>query len=199
MSLPPAVDVSRETSDRIDTYLALLERWNQRINLVGPLPVSQWRARHVEDSLQLLGLVPQDDLPLIDLGSGGGLPGLILAAALTRPVHLVESDQRKSAFLREAAREMGLAHVTVHAQRIEAAALPPAGALTARALASLAQLLPHAHRLLAPGGVAIFPKGRNAELELTAAAPGWHMSVERFGSRTDAEATIFRIRDIHPV
>lgn len=198
LPLPPTADVSRETLDRIDTYLALLARWNTRINLVGPLPVAQWRQRHVEDSLQLLGLLPDDDLPLADLGSGAGLPGLILAACVTRPVHLVESDQRKSAFLREAAREMGLAHVTVHALRIEAAKLPPIGVVTARALAALKDLLPHAHRLLAPGGVALFPKGRNAEAELTEATPHWHMEVERFGSRTEAGATILRIRNLHP-
>jgi 16S rRNA (guanine527-N7)-methyltransferase len=188
------MSVSRETMDRIETYLALLERWNRRINLVGP--GDDWRRRHIEDSLQLLPLLPEG--PLADLGSGAGLPGLILAAATETETHLVEADQRKSAFLREAARAMGLAQVTVHATRIENATLPPLATITARALAPLAALLPHAHRLLAPGGTAIFPKGRSAEAELTEAAARWHMQVERFPSRTDPSATIFRIRDIHP-
>lgn len=182
--------------DRIEAYLALLERWNARINLVGPGGPALWRTRHVQDSLQLAPLLPPGECA--DLGSGGGLPGLILAAARPDPMHLVESDQRKSAFLREAAREMRLTHVTVHASRIDAARLPKLAAITARALAPLSQLLPWAHRHLHEAGIAVFPKGRTADAELTEAAPHWHMSVERFGSHTDAEATIFRIRDLRP-
>ncbi len=144
-------------------------------------------------------LLPEDEGPVADLGSGAGLPGLILAACVVRPFHLVESDQRKCAFLREAAREMALPHVTIHAQRIEAATLPMLSAVTARALAPLTVLLGHADRILVPGGIAIFPKGRNAEAELTEATTGWHMLVERFSSRTEADATILRIRDLRPV
>ncbi len=196
-TLPPEFDVSRETEGRLEAYLALLERWNARINLIGPAPRETWRARHIDDSLQLAGLLAGDGL-LADLGSGAGLPGLVLAAATGCETHLVESDQRKAAFLREAAREMDLSHVTIHAARIETAKLPPIATLTARALAPLSALLAHAHRILAPGGVALFPKGRNAEAELTEAATRWHMAVERFSSRTDPEATIFRIRDLRP-
>jgi len=114
------------------------------------------------------------------------------------PVHLIESDQRKCAFLQEATRAMSLTNVTIHNKRIEDIALPMMISITARALAPLSSLLVHAHRLLAPGGIAVFPKGRNAEAELTAAATHWHMTTERFSSRTDPEATIFRIRDIRP-
>jgi len=197
--LPPQADVSRETRERLDAYLALLTRWNARINLVGPTPPEGWWARHVEDALQLAPLLPDGDGPIADLGSGAGLPGLILAAVSPRPMHLVESDQRKCAFLREAAREMALPQVIIHPTRIEATRLPPLAAVTARALATLGVLLGHAHRLLAPGGIALFPKGRNAEAELTEVAPHWHMTVERFTSRTDAHATILRIRDLRPV
>ena len=195
--MPPRIDVSRETEACLDVYLALLERWNARINLIGPAPREAWRARHIEDSLQLAGLL-QGEGPLADLGSGAGLPGLVLAAATGRETHLVEADQRKAAFLREAAREMGLAHVTIHATRIETAKLPPIATLTARALAPLAALLSHTYNILAPGGIALFPKGRNADAELTEAAPHWHMAIERFSSRTDPQATIFRIRDLRP-
>ncbi|MCS6892800.1 MAG: 16S rRNA (guanine(527)-N(7))-methyltransferase RsmG [Rhodovarius sp.] len=187
-----------EVSSRIEAYLALLARWNARINLVGPSSPDSWRLRHIEDCLQLLPLLPPGEGPIADLGSGAGLPGLILAAATDREVHLVESDQKKCAFLREAIRTMGLSRARVHPIRVEQVRLPPLEAVTARALAPLARLLPHAHRLLAPGGVAIFPKGRQAEAELTEAARHWHMTVERFGSRTDPEATIFRIRDLRP-
>jgi 16S rRNA (guanine(527)-N(7))-methyltransferase RsmG len=195
---PPNFDVSRETRVRLDAYLALLGRWNQRINLVGPSPAETWWARHVEDALQLVPLLPESEGPIADLGSGAGLPGLILAACVTRPMHLVEADQRKCAFLREAAREMGLPHVFIHAERIETASLPPLAVITARALAPLTILLGHSHRLLAPDGITIFPKGRTAEAELTGAAPRWHMQVERFTSRTEAHSTILRIRDLRP-
>jgi 16S rRNA (guanine527-N7)-methyltransferase len=189
--------VSRETEARIATYLALLAAWNSRINLVGPVPAAEWRTRHVEDSLQLQSFLPPEG-PYADLGSGAGLPGLLLAATGSGPWHLIESDRRKASFLREAARGMGLDKVTVHAERVEAARLPPLMAVTARALAPLEKLLPHAHRLLATGGVAIFPKGKQAEEELTAAAPAWLMRVERFASLTDPQATIFRLSEIRP-
>jgi 16S rRNA (guanine(527)-N(7))-methyltransferase RsmG len=193
----PEAPVSRETGARLATYLATLAEWNPRINLVAPAPAETWRRRHVEDSLQLLPLLPPAG-PFGDLGSGGGLPGLVLAATTEAEWHLVESDQRKCAFLREAARRMGLCNVTIHPVRIEASRLPPLAALTARALAPLEKLLPHAHRLLAPEGVAVFPKGRTAEQELTAASRAWLMRAERFASRTEPEATILRLSEIRP-
>ena len=177
--------------------MGLLEAWNPKINLVGPGTPAQWWTRHVEDSIQLAHLLPQDGA-CADLGSGGGFPGIVLAAIQGRPLHLIESDGRKCAFLREVSRAMSLTNVTIHAERIEDIALPPMAVVTARALAPLSSLLVHAHRLLGRDGVAVFPKGRNAEAELTAAATHWHMTTERFASRTDPEATIFRIRDIRP-
>jgi len=195
----PEADVSRETSAALRDYLALLQRWNARINLVAEAPEPVLWERHVRDSLQLLPLIAAGPPgPLVDLGSGAGLPGLVLAATSGRPTHLVEADRRKCAFLQEAARTLGLPTVTIHPRRIEAAALPPAAIVTARALAPLPALLGHAHRLLAPGGIAVFPKGRTAEDELTAALPAWKMRVERFPSRTDPAATIFRLSEISP-
>ena len=93
---------------------------------------------------------------------------------------------------------MALKHVTIHAERIEAVQLPPLALVTARALAPLNMLVGHAHRLLAPNGLAVFPKGRNADAELTIAAAHWHMTTESFASRTDPEAIIFRIGNIRP-
>ncbi|HEV7264032.1 MAG TPA: 16S rRNA (guanine(527)-N(7))-methyltransferase RsmG [Falsiroseomonas sp.] len=190
----PALDPDRAAA--LERFLELLLRWNTRINLVAERDPEAIRQRHLADSLQLLPLLPAGDGPLGDLGSGGGFPGLVLAIASGRPTHLVESDRRKSAFLTEAAGRLSLTRLHVHPQRIEDATLPPLAALTARALAPLATLLPHAARFLAPGGLAIFPKGRNAEAELTAALPHWHLRSERFASRTDPEATIFRLSDI---
>jgi 16S rRNA (guanine(527)-N(7))-methyltransferase RsmG len=152
----------------------------------------------VVDSLQLMPLLPGGDGPIVDLGSGAGLPGLVLAAATGRETHLIEADRRKSAFLIEAARSLNLPKVTLHPTRIEAARPPMAAVVTARALAPLPVLLAYARRLLAPGGVALFPKGKTAADELTAAAPDWHMRVERFPSRTDPAATILRLSEIRP-
>jgi 16S rRNA (guanine(527)-N(7))-methyltransferase RsmG len=192
------VDVPRETEARLSDFVALLLRWNARINLTAERDEATIWQRHVLDSLQLTPLVPPIDGPLVDIGSGAGFPGLMLALTTDRETHLVESDRRKSAFLIEAARVLALPRVRIHPTRIEAATLPSAAILTARALAPLTALLPHAHRILAPGGIALFPKGRTAEQELTDAAGAWIMRTERFPSRTDPTATILRLSEISP-
>jgi 16S rRNA (guanine527-N7)-methyltransferase len=193
--LPPlAPDAERDA--RLAAYRDLLLRWNATINLVAARSAADLDRRHIADALQLVPLLP-DQGAIADLGSGGGLPGLVIAAALPgRELHLVESDRRKAAFLVEAAARLGLPQVRVHAQRVEAVALPPVAAVTARALAPLETLLAHAARLLAPGGIAVFPKGRAAAQELTKASTGWHFHAERFESRTDPEATILRLSEI---
>ena len=181
---------------RLATFRDLLLRWNATINLVSGGTAAEIDRRHILDSLQLVPLLPPEGA-LADLGSGGGFPGIVVGAALPdRDLHLVESDRRKCAFLIEAAGRMQLPRVTVHAARIEAVQLPAVVALTARALAPLDILLQFASRLLAPGGVAILPKGRTAEQELTSAAAHWHFLAERFESRTDPEATILRLSEI---
>ena len=175
----------------------LLLRWQRTINLISARDIEYVWPRHIADSLQLLPLIPPDTDRAIDLGSGAGLPGLVLAIATGLPFDLVESDHRKAAFLREAARLTG-APATIHATRIETASVPPARLITARALAPLPILLRWASPLLAPGGICLFPKGRSAEDELTDAASKWHMHIERTPSRTDTSATIFRISEITP-
>jgi 16S rRNA (guanine(527)-N(7))-methyltransferase RsmG len=189
---PPIPEQARPA---LEVYAALLGRWNPRINLVSPRDLPRLWERHIADAAQLVPLIPPGVSRIADLGSGAGLPGLILAIITGTETHLVERDQRKAAFLREAARETA-APATVHAA--DAAVLPPLGAtlVTARALAPLAALLPLATRHLAPGGVLLFPKGATAEAELTAAAPGWTMTVERFPSRTDPAATILRLSEV---
>jgi 16S rRNA (guanine527-N7)-methyltransferase len=192
----PEPDVPRETRERLTELRDLLLRWNARINLVAERDPAAIDRRHIEDSLQLLPLLPPHG-PIADLGSGAGFPGLVLAIASGgRETHLVESDRRKAAFLLEAARILHLPQVRVHPARIEAVTLAPLAAVTARALAPLADLLAHANRLLAPGGVAIFPKGRNAEAELTDAARAWTMTIERYQSRTSPDSRILRLSDI---
>ncbi len=182
---------------RIEAFIELLLRWNGRINLVAERDPEAIRTRHVADSLQLLPHLPEGDGPLGDLGSGGGFPGLVLALASGRPAHLVESDRRKAAFLIEAAARLDLPRVKVHATRIAQASLPPLDVLTARALAPLTELLPHAVRFLGPAGIALFPKGRTAEAEVKAARDaGWAFTLARIPSRTDPAATILRLSDI---
>lgn len=185
--------VSRETR-----FEELLRRWNRRINLIARADEPFIQSRHSEDARQLAPLIPARTERGIDLGSGAGFPGLILAAETGIPFDLIEADHRKAAFLREAARVLA-APVRIHAVRIEAARVPPAPLLTARALAPLPRLLSWAAPLLAPDGVCLFPKGAAVESELTAAAAEWNMRVERFPSRTAPGAVILRLSELSRV
>lgn len=187
--------VSRETSERLAIFQALCLRWNPIINLVSRRDAPKLSARHIADSLQLAPLIPAGITRAIDIGSGGGFPGLILAIATGIHFELIESDARKCAFLREAARETG-AQATIHTTRIEQAEVLPAMLLTARALAALPELLALAAPLIAPGGVALFPKGVRADEELTNARSQWQMRVERFPSQTDTGGVILRISEV---
>lgn len=196
-----AADVSRETLAQLVVYKELLDKWGARINLVGRDTLADCWQRHFLDSAQLLPLLPRGKRVLYDLGSGAGFPGLVLAILAPRlEVHLVESDKRKAAFLAEVSRATGRARqVTIHATRVKSLperARGTAEIVTARALAELDALLDLAAPLLAPGGVCLFPKGAQAERELTVAAKHWKMRVERLPSRTDSQGTIFRISDL---
>ena len=188
-------DVSRETRAALEAYVALLLRWNRTINLISRGDEALIWHRHIADSLALAALLPAEFSHAIDIGSGGGLPGVVLAIATQRPIHLVESDQRKSAFLREVTRELSLP-IVVHATRIESAKPPKAPVITARAVAPLTTLLALVTPHLAPGGICLFPKGRTANDELTAARLEWHMDVVSTPSPTDPSARILRISEI---
>jgi 16S rRNA (guanine527-N7)-methyltransferase len=188
--------VSRETRDRLAAYADLLARWNRAVNLVGRSTLSDAWRRHLLDSAQLMPLLPAAPAGrprrVADLGSGAGFPGLVLAILGAGDVHLVESDARKAAFLREAARVTG-ADVRFHVKRAETLPALEADVVTARAFAPLADLLGYAAPLMRPGGIGLFPKGRGVEGELTLARKAWNMAVERVPSRTDPSATILRI------
>ena len=191
------LDVSRETLDRLQAYLDLLARWQARINLVGrSTRVDPWR-RHILDCGQLWRWWPHGARTLADLGSGAGLPGIVLAVLGAPVVHLIESDQRKAAFLREAARACG-ATVTVHAERSETAPPLAADVVTARALAPLPELLALARRHVHEGTTCLFLKGRGAESELTRARENWTMRVATAGSLSDPEGQILLISEIRP-
>lgn len=190
--------VSRETIDRLIAYSALLFRWNRTINLISKRDEPEFWPRHVEDALQLQAYFPPDLDRFIDLGSGAGIPGLILAIASGVHVDLVESDQRKSAFLLEAIR-ITHAPASVHTSRIEVIQLRPARLVTARALAPLAQLVGLAARFMCHDGILLAPKGHQAEAELTAARAQWHMTVDSAASKTRADATILKISEVRRV
>src|SRR5271165_2692622 len=187
--------MSKDVAARLDSYVAMLLRWNATVNLIAAHDVDAVRGRHVNDCLQLIPLLPPDCDRGIDIGSGAGLPGLVLAIATGIAFDLIEADRRRAAFLREAAR-VTKAPVTVHAARIEALELPPARLITARALARLPRLLALATPKLAKNGVCLFLKGAGAGTELTEAGREWHMRVEQIPSRTDPYATILRISEI---
>ena len=199
--------VSRETVERLDRFVALLLAWQRTTNLIAPSTVSHLWMRHVTDSLQLLDLAPEARV-WVDLGAGGGFPGLVIACALAgRPgahVHLIESNNKKAAFLREVQR-VTEAPVSVHAARIEDFVMSfegPADVVTARAVAPLKSLLDQCFPLLGKSGaMGLFPKGQNAELELgqareSRAAKAWTMNATLVPSRTDAAGRIIVIRDV---
>jgi len=187
--------VSRETLRRLDVFVETLVTWNARTNLIAPSTVPHLWTRHVADSLQLLDLAPAARI-WVDLGSGGGFPGLVIACALAESpgakVHLIESNAKKAAFLREAARLTG-APAVVHTERIESfvASFPgPADVVTARALASLKTLLDQSVSLLKTGALGLFLKGQDVEAELTEATKYWNIKVNLAPSRTDPKGRV---------
>ena len=186
------VDVSRETLEGLTAYVALLARWNQRINLVGRATMGDVWRRHILDSAQLFPLIPARARTLVDLGSGAGLPGLILAVMGVPEVHLVESDQRKAAFLREAVRVTG-AGATIHAHRIEKLPAFAADVVTARALAPLPQLLELSRKFIGPLTTCVFLRGASGEDELTAPIKAWTMRINQFPSVSDPAGSILRL------
>jgi 16S rRNA (guanine527-N7)-methyltransferase len=189
------VDVSRETTDRLDAFVLTLGKWQKAINLVSRSTLDELWVRHLLDSAQLVPLLPNQAKSLTDLGSGGGFPGLVLAAL--RPdlnITLIESDARKSAFLGEAARRMGLPkQPKLVIRRIETA--PPARAdiVTARALAPLGQLLAWAAPHRSDAAICLFHKGKDWQGELTAAKKDWDIETSSFPSVTDRDAVLLRI------
>ncbi|PKQ06538.1 MAG: 16S rRNA (guanine(527)-N(7))-methyltransferase RsmG [Alphaproteobacteria bacterium HGW-Alphaproteobacteria-12] len=201
-SFSAVADVSRETMERLSLYESLLRNWQKSINLISRATLPELWQRHMLDSAQLAGLSPENALRWVDLGSGGGFPGLVAAILLReRPgfeMHLVESDQRKCVFLREAARATN-APVTVHAARIEAFA---AGAgffdiVSARALAPLDRLFGWAAPLFGPETLGLFLKGQGLQDELTAARKNWIFRSELSPSQTDPAGSVLKVRGLH--
>jgi 16S rRNA (guanine527-N7)-methyltransferase len=200
MTTASELNVSRETFEKLELLERELRRWQAIKNLVGPATLDQIWDRHIVDSLQLLDLAP-NARTWLDLGSGAGFPGLVLAIAGAErglKVHMVESNSRKCAFLRQIAR-LTETPATVHEARLETVVpsfISKADVVSARALASLSMLLDWTAPLLKAGTTGLFPKGRDAEIELTEARKKWTFEAEILPSLTDSDARILRITSI---
>lgn len=201
--------VSRETVSRLQALVETLVRWQRAINLVSPTTVSDVWSRHIADSAQLVGLVDLKGVKTwLDLGSGGGFPGLVIAAMLAdfdveRRVVLVESDARKCAFLREASRKMGLGPsvaVDIVAERIESPSVftkvGKVDVVSARALSSLDRLLELSSPFCGPNTVGVYPKGRDAAAEVAKAEFGWDFDGSFVPSLTDRDASVVVVREL---
>ena len=192
--------VSRETEERLDRFVEVLLLWQRRLNLIAPSTLREIWTRHIADSLQLLPLAPEART-WADLGSGGGFPGVVLACALSgdrAAVHLVESNGKKAAFLREAVRVTG-APAAVHAISAEnfgKSCAEPVEVVTARALAPLKTLCDQAFPLISRGAVGLFPKGQDVDAELTEAAKYWRVEASKVPSKTSPEGSIVVIRGL---
>ena len=197
--------VSHETLNHLTTYLDLLDRWNKTHNLVGAATMQDpWR-RHILDSAQIIPFLNLPSrhrsaqfLTLVDLGSGAGFPGLVLAILTNAVVHLVECNHKKCAFLTQAA-AVTKTHITIHCCRIEDTEPIAADIITARALASLTNVLRYAHHLNSPSTRLIAFKGKNWRNELADARKMWHFKIRTQSSMSDSYGRLLDITDYHPL
>lgn len=182
---------------QIDAFAALLERWQAKINLVGPKTIKEVWTRHIWDAAQIRDHIPAETTSIMDIGSGAGLPGLILAALTGARVHSVESDGRKIAFQRQAMMAMGLAEkVVLHNKRVEALPAMGVDVITARAFAPLAKLFELSHKQAHDETLWILPKGQNVALEIEEATKCWTFHVKQVHSETDDQARLLLIHSV---
>lgn len=189
------IPVSRETLDKLIIYAETLERWQGAINLVGPKTLPELWSRHFLDSAQLWGHLPPNCPSLVDFGSGAGFPAMILAIMGVPDVHMIESDMRKSMFLQEVARQTS-SKVTIHNQRIERVKNLEVAVVTARAFASVEEILPLAVTFLSEKGEIYLLKGKNYQEELTQARKAWHIKEEIFPSLSDPSGRILKLKEV---
>ena len=191
--------VSRESLERLVILEKLLLTWQAHINLISPATIPDLWNRHIIDSLQILPLIPTNTKAIADLGSGGGFPGLVLAAVQDAEVHFYESNAKKTAFLQEALRHMKIKG-SVHRQRLESRQVPPnmpdVQIITARAFAPLPLLLGLAEPFMRGGATALFHKGQECHNEISEAAKTWKISARKHSSVTDSQSVILEIKEI---
>jgi 16S rRNA (guanine527-N7)-methyltransferase len=203
MTPPDGMNVSRETLDRLQIYADLLKRWNPRINLVSKSTLPEVWTRHILDSTQIYDLVAHPVAHWVDLGSGGGFPGLviaIMASDQSSPLRmtLVESDARKCAFLRTVIRETGT-QAKVVSDRVELTSPLQANVISARALADLSTLLGYCERHLVPGGTGIFLKGATWKKELSKAQSQWNFEYQTVKSQTETGPVVLSVTGVSRV
>ena len=189
------LDVPRETQEKLDCYVQLLIKWQARINLISSKTLPEIWHRHILDSAQLVSYLPKTPSVILDMGSGAGLPGVILAILTRHQLHLVESDSRKIAFMRTALRETGTSAI-LHEQRMETVPALRPDIITARALAPLSQLITLASGQHHEKIEYLFLKGREAKQELTALPACPKMEAECLPSMTDSQASVIRLKPI---
>ncbi len=200
MNMTSLNDVSRETLEALKLYEQLLKKWNPKINLVSKSTIEDCWERHFVDSAQVFEIAEAHEGLWLDIGSGGGFPGMVCAIISKFEGYgfdfsFIESDKRKCAFLNTVSRELDL-NVSVKAERIENLPMEGCDILSSRALASLNMLLNFSKMHLSPNGTALFLKGENYKLELEEAQETWHFNHEVIQSKTNAQAVILKIRDI---
>lgn len=194
------INVSRETFERLQLFAALTKKWNPSINLIARSTLNDLWQRHIIDSAQIYQYAGDHPQHWVDIGSGGGFPGIVVAAIAKElspqtAFTLIESDQRKATFLRTAARELDLT-ITVLADRVELVPPQAADVISARALSALDALLPLISRHLTPNAVAIFPKGKTYEHEIKKARQNWRFELDAHPSMTEPDARILVLKDI---
>ena len=189
------LNVSRETSTQLSAYVELLRRWNRTINLVSSRSIADVWQRHILDSAQLAQHIPEGVNTIVDLGSGGGLPGIVLACMCSARVHLIESDRRKAVFLSESVRKLDL-NAQVHADRIEKLAMFKADVISARALAPVADLLDLSAPFMSQKTQCLFLKSQDVASELTATTKRWRFAAHQTPSVSDRRGVVLRITNV---
>ncbi len=196
------LNVSRESKTRLEVLHGLLLKWQAHINLIGPSTTQGIWTRHILDALQLLALLPPGTKAIADLGSGGGFPGLVLAATQPATVHMFESNGKKIAFLQEALRQMkvpGQAHKIRLDPAMPKSRLPKVEVVTARAFAPLTILLGMAQPFFGPETIGLFHKGQDVDAELTEAAKAWRIRFKKHPSLTDSKSNILEVEEFSHV
>ncbi len=189
--------VSNEVLKRLKTYADLLEKWQKKINLVGNSTITDMWSRHIYDSAQLWPLLPRSDCSILDIGSGAGFPGLVLAILGGQNVTMVESDRRKCVFLAEVIRKTKVSlSVSLQNCRIEDAQSDRVDVVISRGLASLEKLLVYSEPFLRDDTICLFPKGKKVDEELTETLKKWTMKVTKVPSQSDSSGTILKLENV---
>ncbi|MGE0251120.1 MAG: 16S rRNA (guanine(527)-N(7))-methyltransferase RsmG [Dongiaceae bacterium] len=187
------LNVSRGTLEKFFTYEQLLKKWNSKINLVSASTLDDFWGRHILDSGQLIHHLPPHTRILVDLGSGAGFPGMVLAIMGVQEVHLIEADAKKCAFLENVSRET-LTDVIIHQDRIENLRNIEADVITARALADVPTLLNYSKNFVKKDTVGLFLKGEQVESELTAKSDSWQVVIEKIPSISSTTGSVLKVK-----